>query len=154
MPWARFPPLITAAVLTLLETELEEASDQIVDVETQFEQCTLELETLEESLAEREVAVVEAEAAVAEAEAVLAQRESDVALRENSVTAREASAPATSDSTTVRGFVDTGGGSSGSTDAYYKNCTAARDAGAAPILRGEPGYRPALDRDGDGVACE
>lgn len=37
---------------------------------------------------------------------------------------------------------------------YYKNCTAARDAGAAPIHEGEPGYRPALDRDGDGVACE
>ncbi|WP_459963563.1 excalibur calcium-binding domain-containing protein [Nocardia sp. IFM 10818] len=25
---------------------------------------------------------------------------------------------------------------------------------AAPILKGEAGYRPALDRDGDGVACE
>lgn len=39
-------------------------------------------------------------------------------------------------------------------DVYYKNCDAARAAGAAPILRGEPGYRPALDRDDDGVACE
>ena len=37
---------------------------------------------------------------------------------------------------------------------YYANCTEARAAGAAPILRGEPGYRPALDRDDDGVACE
>ncbi|MEB3021533.1 excalibur calcium-binding domain-containing protein [[Mycobacterium] crassicus] len=37
---------------------------------------------------------------------------------------------------------------------YYKNCTAARDAGAAPILKGEPGYRSELDRDGDGIACE
>lgn len=37
---------------------------------------------------------------------------------------------------------------------YYRNCTAARAAGAAPIYRGEPGYRPALDRDSDGVACE
>jgi general secretion pathway protein G len=37
---------------------------------------------------------------------------------------------------------------------YYANCTAARAAGAAPIRRGEPGYRAALDRDGDGVACE
>jgi Excalibur calcium-binding domain len=41
-----------------------------------------------------------------------------------------------------------------SNDVYYANCTAARAAGAAPILRGEPGYRPALDRDDDGVACE
>lgn len=37
---------------------------------------------------------------------------------------------------------------------YYKNCTAAREAGAAPIYRGDPGYRSQLDRDGDGVACE
>jgi micrococcal nuclease len=38
--------------------------------------------------------------------------------------------------------------------AYYANCSAAKAAGAAPLHRGEPGYRPALDRDGDGVACE
>jgi hypothetical protein len=37
---------------------------------------------------------------------------------------------------------------------YYANCSAARAAGAAPIYRGQPGYRPALDRDGDGIACE
>ncbi|MHC6219855.1 excalibur calcium-binding domain-containing protein [Arthrobacter sp. MMS24-S77] len=37
---------------------------------------------------------------------------------------------------------------------YYANCTAARAAGAAPIYRGQPGYRPALDRDNDGIGCE
>ena len=37
---------------------------------------------------------------------------------------------------------------------YFANCDAARAARAAPILRGQPGYRPALDRDNDGVACE
>ncbi|MFC8583082.1 excalibur calcium-binding domain-containing protein [Streptomyces sp. NPDC057217] len=37
---------------------------------------------------------------------------------------------------------------------YYRNCTAVRAAGAAPIHRGEPGYAPHLDRDGDGVGCE
>lgn len=37
---------------------------------------------------------------------------------------------------------------------YYKNCQAARNAGAAPLYRGNPGYRSELDRDGDGVACE
>lgn len=39
-------------------------------------------------------------------------------------------------------------------DAYYANCAAARAAGAAPLRRGKPGYREAMDRDGDGVACE
>ena len=44
-----------------------------------------------------------------------------------------------------------GGGGGGS---YYANCAAARAAGAAPLNRGDPGYRAGLDRDGDGVACE
>ncbi|WP_416382825.1 excalibur calcium-binding domain-containing protein [Nocardia abscessus] len=39
-------------------------------------------------------------------------------------------------------------------NAYYKNCAAVRAAGKAPLLRGEPGYAPHLDRDDDGVACE
>lgn len=37
---------------------------------------------------------------------------------------------------------------------FYRNCAAARAAGAAPIYRGQPGYRPEMDGDGDGVACE
>lgn len=38
--------------------------------------------------------------------------------------------------------------------AYYANCAAARAAGAAPLYAGQAGYRAALDRDKDGVACE
>jgi hypothetical protein len=37
---------------------------------------------------------------------------------------------------------------------YYASCAEAKRAGAAPLHRGEPGYRKGLDRDGDGVACE
>jgi hypothetical protein len=37
---------------------------------------------------------------------------------------------------------------------YYPNCATARAAGAAPMRKGEPGYRPALDADNDGIACE
>ncbi|MDA2893346.1 excalibur calcium-binding domain-containing protein [Mycolicibacterium sp. BiH015] len=40
------------------------------------------------------------------------------------------------------------------TGAYYSSCAEARRAGAAPLYAGQPGYRAALDRDGDGVACE
>ncbi|MET0197442.1 hypothetical protein CH289_10265 [Rhodococcus sp. RS1C4] len=36
----------------------------------------------------------------------------------------------------------------------YKNCTEARDAGAAPVYRDEYGYGPHLDRDNDGIGCE
>lgn len=38
--------------------------------------------------------------------------------------------------------------------AYFPNCAAARAAGATPLRLGQPGYRAALDGDGDGVACE
>lgn len=42
------------------------------------------------------------------------------------------------------------GGSGGA----FPNCAAARAAGAAPIMTGQPGYGAHLDRDGDGIACE
>ena len=37
---------------------------------------------------------------------------------------------------------------------YYATCADARAAGAAPMAAGEPGYRPGLDRDKDGIACD
>ncbi|WP_288402911.1 excalibur calcium-binding domain-containing protein [uncultured Deinococcus sp.] len=36
----------------------------------------------------------------------------------------------------------------------YASCAAVRAAGAAPLRRGDPGYRAELDGDGDGLACE
>ena len=40
------------------------------------------------------------------------------------------------------------------TEAYYSNCAAAKAAGAAPMAKGQPGYRAGLDGDKDGIACE
>ena len=37
---------------------------------------------------------------------------------------------------------------------YWSGCRDARAAGTAPIYRGEPGYRPEMDGDDDGIACE
>lgn len=37
---------------------------------------------------------------------------------------------------------------------YFANCASARAAGAAPLRRGDSGYRAGLDRDNDGIACE
>lgn len=36
----------------------------------------------------------------------------------------------------------------------FTSCKQAREAGAAPLYRGDPGYSSNLDRDNDGVACE
>ena len=41
-----------------------------------------------------------------------------------------------------------------STVYYYSGCREARAAGAAPLHRGDPGYRAEMDGDGDGIACE
>jgi len=45
-------------------------------------------------------------------------------------------------------------GGGGGSNTYYPNCAAVRAAGAAPVRRGQPGYRAGLDRDGDGAGCE
>lgn len=37
---------------------------------------------------------------------------------------------------------------------YFRNCKEAWAAGAAPLRRGQPGYRPEMDGDRDGIACE
>ncbi|WP_406271708.1 excalibur calcium-binding domain-containing protein [Nocardia sp. NBC_00881] len=36
----------------------------------------------------------------------------------------------------------------------YSSCADAKEAGTAPLHRGDLGYNSRLDRDGDGVACE
>ncbi len=45
-------------------------------------------------------------------------------------------------------------GATQSPSGTFRSCTEAREAGAAPLRRGEPGYQASLDGDGDGVACE
>ena len=37
---------------------------------------------------------------------------------------------------------------------YYPGCREARAAGVTPIYRGQSGYRPGMDGDNDGIACE
>ena len=80
--------------------------------------------------------------------------------------AEEPAAEPTDDSSGWSGWV--GGGDSGSGEGseeeatpesepqkeFYANCKEAKAAGAAPLYKGDPGYRSDLDRDGDGIACE
>jgi hypothetical protein len=66
-----------------------------------------------------------------------------------SVAPASASPPPTVAASPAAPATPAGGG-----DVYFANCSAARAAGAAPLMRGEPGYREAMDRDKDGVACE
>jgi hypothetical protein len=36
----------------------------------------------------------------------------------------------------------------------FSSCKAARKAGYSHMRKGQPGYSPNLDRDGDGIACD
>ncbi|MEU7633891.1 excalibur calcium-binding domain-containing protein [Nocardia sp. NPDC049190] len=70
-------------------------------------------------------------------------------------------APPTGSSGTGSSAVDTGSAATGSAGysqtgsagGTFANCDEARAAGRAPLFRGEPGYGPQLDPDGDGFAC-
>ena len=80
--------------------------------------------------------------------------------------AEEPAAEPTDDSSGWSGWF--GGGDSGSGEGseeeatpepepqkeFYANCDDAKAAGAAPMYKGDPGYRPELDRDKDGIACD
>ncbi|ACT59572.1 excalibur calcium-binding domain-containing protein [Hirschia baltica] len=37
---------------------------------------------------------------------------------------------------------------------FFRSCKEARASGYYRMKRSDPGYRPALDRDNDGIACE
>jgi hypothetical protein len=39
-------------------------------------------------------------------------------------------------------------------DQHFRNCSQARAAGRGNIPASDPSYRPWMDRDDDGVACE
>jgi hypothetical protein len=60
--------------------------------------------------------------------------------------------PTTTTSSTRTSDADGTDGAGGGVS--YKNCAAARAAGAAPLRAGQPGYRLGLDSNEDGVACE
>ncbi len=52
------------------------------------------------------------------------------------------------------GTVAAAAGNAAQDGVYYDSCDAARAAGQGPIAQGEPGYRAALDPNGNGIACE
>ena len=47
-----------------------------------------------------------------------------------------------------------GPGADPATPVHYASCAAAREAGAAPVRVGDPGYGTHLDGDRDGIGCE
>ncbi|WP_412076429.1 excalibur calcium-binding domain-containing protein [Streptomyces xanthophaeus] len=73
---------------------------------------------------------------------------------EKGTTLRPKSTPKPTPTATPEPTADDDSGSGGGGSVSYRNCSAVKAAGKAPIRRGDPGYGQHLDRDGDGIACE
>lgn len=146
-----------AEEIEILESELDEIQPLAALSEghaTSLSTCEADLETLTADMETLTADIEAREADVAAAEAAIADREVAVAAREEAVLAAEAG-PSVSTSDQIVGFADTAPAAPAEpVSAYYGNCSEARAAGAAPLYRGDPGYRSGLDRDDDGVACE
>lgn len=149
--------------VTALNTRVAEAEEALAAERTAEEERVAAEERAEEERREQEQREREAaeqrereeaeqqereEAERAAAEEAERQAAEDAARAEREAADREASEQAEQESQQSSG--SSGGGGS----AYYDNCTAARDAGAAPVYAGEAGYGRHLDRDGDGIGCE
>ncbi|TYP90801.1 excalibur calcium-binding domain-containing protein [Blastococcus xanthinilyticus] len=126
--------------------------------DTQEEAADLEAEVADAENRIRQ-ATAEGESRLAAQAAELAQRTTQLDERERALVAREsaavpaAPAPQAAPRSTAPAPAPVAPAPQ-ATSTYYKNCDAARAAGAAPVRTGDPGYAGHLDRDGDGVGCE
>lgn len=134
---------LTANVAELEVTEaaavedLSKAVEQQAVVEEKLDSRESEIKKLKEEAEKQRKLIVELETELEAARAATAEAEAALA---NSPASFAAAPPPEA--------------SSQNDSVYYKNCTAARAAGAAPVYEGSPGYGRHLDRDGDGVGCE
>lgn len=122
------------AIIAEHDEEVAAAEKRAEEAETELQEHKDEAKAAEEA---REAEKAEEEAAAAEAEEERQRQE------EAAQNTPAPAAPSEPQSNT-----------NSDSSVYYKNCTAAREAGAAPVHRGEPGYGTHLDRDNDGIGCE
>ncbi|WZH38946.1 MAG: excalibur calcium-binding domain-containing protein [Microbacterium enclense] len=140
----------TQAELGALKAQISSLQSDVADAQTAAEESvgTLASATAASDAMTKErdsarARVTELEAAATAAQAELDARAATIADLQGRVAAQDAAPPA--------GEVSV---PDAPKSVYYKNCTAAREAGAAPVHRGDPGYGSHLDRDGDGIGCE
>jgi TolA-binding protein len=133
------------------------------DLRSEQERTTQLTDEVEEARADIQRAADEAEARLAGQVAQLEQRgleldqrASEVAAQEQALRAEQQAAPAPAPAPAPARIPAPvpAPRAPASSSVYYDNCTAARNAGAAPVRVGDPGYASHLDRDGDGIGCE
>ncbi len=147
-----------------LQDDLEVAQDQASELSDDVAAAE---EQVRQAAAAAQTQIEQQTAAITQRTTALDQREQDLVAREGALRAAEQTAASrtsssSSSSSSSSGSVSSGAGSAAvvepepevSVSASYANCTAARNAGAAPVRVGDPGYGRHLDRDGDGIGCE
>ncbi|SEE11936.1 excalibur calcium-binding domain-containing protein [Ruania alba] len=144
-----------------LSSEVSALEVRVDDVVSAMDAAEVEAQSAQEALDEHEAqveAIAEREDEVTALEAAVSDREDEVTAlaetldeRETEIEQREAVANRQADSQARATEEPTAQAPS---SVYYRNCDAARAAGAAPVRVGDPGYGTHLDRDRDGVGCE
>ncbi len=147
----------TQSEIAQLQEELQAADSKIEAHEQKLDMTAREI-TQHEQNAEQfasEKKALEQKRSDAEARAEAAEKRADEAKSQAEAAelrTREAEAAYEAPASEPRSFLGEPAQDTGTV--YFQNCTAARNAGAAPVRMGDPGYGPHLDRDGDGVGCE
>jgi Tfp pilus assembly protein FimV len=146
-------PTTSPAYLSL-ESELSDSQEETSELSAEVAEAR---DAIRRAGAEAEARIAEQSAVVNQRALQLDQREKDLAAREAALVAAEQAAraaPAPEAPVAAPAPPPAPAPAPAPASTYYENCTAARDAGAAPVRAGDPGYASHLDRDGDGVGCE
>ncbi|WP_117161255.1 excalibur calcium-binding domain-containing protein [Paraliobacillus sp. X-1268] len=140
-----------------LITEKKEITDKKNELEKQLEDLTASKSDIEDQLDEAEKQYSALNEQV-ESDKELESEIEDLNVRIDELESENSSLQSNIDTQSTSVSSNSSDNSSSNatsnTSAYYENCTAAREAGAAPVYEGDPGYASHLDRDGDGVGCE
>lgn len=128
--------------------QTSDARQAVLDSDRQVEAAA----ALEAEVKERDAALDERETALAERENALKERETSIGEKEAELTARQTELDQQTEQQQQQ--QDQQNGNQGGGQWFYWNCDDARNAGAAPINQGQPGYRGDLDGNNNGVACE
>jgi hypothetical protein len=151
--------LITGGAIT--EPDVE-ASPAYMTLQSELTSTQQEADVLATQVSDAEArirkATEEGEARLAARSAELDGRSAQLDQREQELVAREAAAAAPAPQAVTRpapaAAAPAAPAAPAPSSTYFKNCDAARAAGAAPVRTGDPGYAGHLDRDGDGIGCE
>lgn len=141
--------------VTSLETDVADAETVAVENDTALTEARADLDralgdlaTATASLKTATDQVTEMQTAATASQTELDARAARIADLEGQLSARTVQAPV------AQAPVAQAPAAQAPASVYYDNCTAARNAGAAPVRAGDPGYGRHLDRDGDGIGCE